>query len=355
MLDAETGEPIWPTTLYNGGTFTLAFGEIGDSINISGDQTAINFGGVFILTPVSVAVTTGNDIGFQGTGQLKASTNGAATPAYSFAGDTTTGSYLIGAGQIGFSCAGTLAATLTGSGLTLASGSVLSITGAGFVSIPAGSVGTPAINFGGASDGNCGMYRVGADQIGFSCAGALVLTIAAGTVTLASNTAIAFAGTGASTTRDNLGASSGIWPVTLGGTGVSSFPKVGAYKSADQNITGGAAAAKVTFDTEEYDTGSNFATSTFTCPRVGHVRITAAAFFGSVATAATAVYLYKNGSQFKRLNQAPQSAAGGTILGGSVTIAVASTDTLEIYAFSDTNVTITGASTVTYCNFEYLP
>jgi len=56
---------------------------------------------------------------------------------------------------------------------------------------------------------------------------------------------------------------------TATGFGEANTPYFHAYKSADQSISSGSFTT-VTFDTEEWDSGSNFASNTFTAPSTGY-------------------------------------------------------------------------------------
>ena len=56
---------------------------------------------------------------------------------------------------------------------------------------------------------------------------------------------------------------------TATGFGGDNTPYFHAYKSADQSISSGSFTT-VTFDTEEWDSGSNFASNTFTAPSTGY-------------------------------------------------------------------------------------
>lgn len=73
----------------------------------------------------------------------------------------------------------------------------------GQVSLADGSAGSPALRF---SNGTTdGLYRVGAGQWAVSIGGTARVTYGSGEVTLGNNVAIAFAGSGAATTRTNMG------------------------------------------------------------------------------------------------------------------------------------------------------
>lgn len=84
-------------------------------------------------------------------------------------------------------------------------------------------------------------------------------------------------------------------------------------------------ATKVNFQTEEYDTGSNFASSRFTAPVAGRYKFQAAvALTTNVAT--VVLSFYKNGSLHKRF-----SASGVGAWSGVVDIPLVATDYVEVY------------------------
>lgn len=87
-----------------------------------------------------------------------------------------------------------------------------------------GSAGTPALSFNHPTNTTGWFLSAGAD-LAASVDGTQRASFSTSTLTLSSNYSITFAGTGAATTRDNLGASSGIWPGSLGGTGVANTGK----------------------------------------------------------------------------------------------------------------------------------
>jgi len=75
----------------------------------------------------------------------------------------------------------------------------------------------------------------------------------------------------------------------------SSGPAFKAYKSAGQSITG-STFTKVTFDTEDFDTASNFASNRFTPTTAGYYQISAFAEMSGTGTLTTALLtIYKNG------------------------------------------------------------
>lgn len=100
-------------------------------------------------------------------GAILAPDGTAALPGISFSGGAgTTGLYRISAGNLGFSAAGVLA-------LTLNSTSLISV---GTIWAPDGTAALPSFSFSGGS-GVTGMYRISAGNLGFSASGVLALTI----------------------------------------------------------------------------------------------------------------------------------------------------------------------------------
>jgi hypothetical protein len=144
-------------------------------------------------------------------------------------------------------------------------------------------------------------------------------------------------------------------PSTTGTLAVNG-PAFSAYLSADQSITN-SVQTKILFDTEEFDTNNNFASSRFTPTVAGYYQINAASY--CKATLNTMAYaqisIYKNGSRYK-------GGSLGFIGGGGVfnwqasTVSAVvycngSTDYIEIYGvISATSPLFGGASTDTYVN-----
>jgi hypothetical protein len=97
----------------------------------------------------------------------------------------------------------------------------------------AGSVGSPGYSF--ASDSNCGFYRIAADQIGASCAGAKVLDISATglgvTGTLTSSSAIT-----ATSSSITAGAHLVATTIVFAGNGTKTAPSYGFTSDADNGL-----------------------------------------------------------------------------------------------------------------------
>lgn len=123
---------------------------------------------------------------------------------------------------------------------------------------------------------------------------------------------------------------------TLQTVAAQTGPAFSAYASVTQTIAPNTT-VKILFDTEEFDTNNNYASSRFTPTVAGYYQI---------STNMVAVYpsgeshinVYKNGNQYKQLNNTTGAytyALGGTC----IVYCNGSTDYIEIYAYSSTGVT----------------
>lgn len=110
-----------------------------------------------------------------------------------------------------------------------------------------------------------------------------------------------------------------------------------AYSTTSQN-SGNGAFGKTNFEIEEYDTGSNFASSTFTAPVAGFYH-----FNSSVASNAAAtiwiISLFKNNSEFRRGTDLRVGSvnAGGIV---SADIKLAASDTVDVRVFGNASIAI---------------
>jgi hypothetical protein len=109
-------------------------------------------------------------------------------------------------------------------------------------------------------------------------------------------------------------------------------PAFSAYKSSSQSVTTNVF-TKITFDTEEFDTNSNFASSTFQPTVAGYYQVNALVYLqasgGMVRVLAT---LYKNGSTYKFGNDnVPVSATEGRGMVSTLVYLNGTTDTIELY------------------------
>jgi len=113
--------------------------------------------------------------------------------------------------------------------------------------------------------------------------------------------------------------------------GAAAAPAFSAYKTTNQSITT-STSTKITFPTEDYDTNSNFASSTFT-PTVAGSYLIGAGYNpnGGGTPTRVALLFYKNGAELKRafdVSTICNEAAGSCLVYMNGT-----TDYLEAYAY----------------------
>lgn len=145
---------------------------------------------------------------------------------------------------------------------------------------------------------------------------------------------------------------SGTLPEANGGTAFTSLVKFHAYKTADQ-ITAGGSYEQVTFPSEEYDTGSNFASNAFTAPVAGKYIFGVSIYCGTAARILQNA-IYKNGTQVKRMGGSG-GTRNGDIFNSTVTLNLAANDVITVYCYTDGVTTLTGAQTIAYFWGELLP
>jgi len=112
-------------------------------------------------------------------------------------------------------------------------------------------------------------------------------------------------------------------------------PAFSAYKSTNQTSISNSTYTKVTFDVEEWDTNSNFASSTFTPTVAGYYQVCASISFNASTTnpTFTRIGLYKNGSVYKVFYMAG-STVDRVIPNLSAEVFLnGTTDNIEIYGY----------------------
>jgi hypothetical protein len=124
-----------------------------------------------------------------------------------------------------------------------------------------------------------------------------------------------------------------------------SAPAFGAYANTVTSLSGGAF-TKVSFDTEEFDTNSNFASSRFTPTVAGYYQING---YVSVASGTQlCASIYKNGSEFKRGSNVRASSDGSTV--AAFIYLNGSTDYVEIYCFATSTINTNSGQSLVYFN-----
>lgn len=121
----------------------------------------------------------------------------------------------------------------------------------------------------------------------------------------------------------------------VGGTG----PAFSAYSNTLTSVTN-TTFTKVTFNIEEFDTNSNFASSRFTPTVAGYYQINACISGPGSGTGIMLANIFKNGSNFKSGNQIPNNAAGTYVIATALIYLNGSTDYVEIYAYQNTGGTV---------------
>jgi hypothetical protein len=122
-------------------------------------------------------------------------------------------------------------------------------------------------------------------------------------------------------------------------------PAFGAYANSVTSLTGGAF-TKVSFDTEEFDTNSNFASSRFTPTIAGYYQINGYVSVNTGTQLATSIY--KNGSEFKRGSNIRVSGDGSTV--AALIYLNGSTDYVEIYCFATSTINTNSGQSLVYFN-----
>jgi hypothetical protein len=115
-------------------------------------------------------------------------------------------------------------------------------------------------------------------------------------------------------------------------------PAFSAYANASQTINN-VSATKIQFNTKEFDTNNNFDNVTnyrFTPTVAGYYQVTSQVNYVAGLISNAIIWIYKNGSAFKRGNR---SYSGGTTFAGinisSLVYMNGSTDYIEIYTYQD--------------------
>ena len=129
------------------------------------------------------------------------------------------------------------------------------------------------------------------------------------------------------------------------GTVMVNGPAFSAYQSSAQTPSANTF-TKILFQTEEFDTNNNFASSTFTPTVAGYYQINLTATSSALNLAL--ITIYKNGSIYKNVGQ-----TNGTPYGASVSCLIycnGSTDYIEGYIYISTSTATLATIQTTYIN-----
>ena len=130
---------------------------------------------------------------------------------------------------------------------------------------------------------------------------------------------------------------------TFAGTG----PSFSAYKSSAQTPTS-SAFTKVLFETEEWDTNSNYASSRFTPTVAGYYQVNSTVGYNN-NTAVCLVSIFKNGSEYKRGSQHTiGNVASAAISVSGLVYCNGSTDYIEINIYQATATALVAVQTQTH-------
>jgi hypothetical protein len=156
-----------------------------------------------------------------------------------------------------------------------------------------------------------------------------------GAITLA---APAVAGTNTITLPANTGT-----VITTASTFSGTGPAFSAYKSVTQSISS-ATQTKITFETEEFDTNNNFASSRFTPTVAGYYQVQAQFQPNAVYSAGT-IGIYKNGSAYKYGSYNANATGVATPSMSCLVYLNGSTDYIEVYGYLTVGQEISYATT----------
>lgn len=151
--------------------------------------------------------------------------------------------------------------------------------------------------------------------------------------------------TGAGVTVTNTGAAV---TVDIPGGGGGTFPKFSAYNSTSHALTV-SASTKILFQTENFDTNNNFASSRFTPTVAGYYNIIAS--LETTGTTECFLYLYKNGSLHKTLSGMNISMGSGSAL----VYMNGSTDYLEVFGYLDSAASTVNQADTTFFEGYLVP
>lgn len=130
------------------------------------------------------------------------------------------------------------------------------------------------------------------------------------------------------------------------GTNVAGVgPAFSAYPSGSTSL-GNSTWTKILFQTEEFDTNNNFASSTFTPTVAGYYQINAGFIISGGTGVETSISIYKNGSLYKQGLDITSTAMYGLSF-SNIVYCNGTTDYIEIYGFVASAGKTTGISSTT--------
>jgi hypothetical protein len=136
-------------------------------------------------------------------------------------------------------------------------------------------------------------------------------------------------------------------PAATGDVMVSgNMPAFSAYQSSAQTLST-TTNTKLLFQTEEFDTNSNFASSTFTPTVAGYYQVSASMRVGSLATTVR-MMIWKNGNQYKIGTDVNTVVNNGFV--STLVYCNGTTDYIEAYALIGSGQALSSAQSDTWFN-----
>ena len=125
-------------------------------------------------------------------------------------------------------------------------------------------------------------------------------------------------------------------------------PAFSAYQSSAQALASNTN-TKITYDTEEFDTNNNFASSRFTPTVAGYYQVSGGLSPGQFACGVLAT-VYKNGSVYKNLFSYQSTVTGNGGFGSTLVYLNGTTDYVELYGLLSTAQNLFTGIQLTYFN-----
>ena len=130
-------------------------------------------------------------------------------------------------------------------------------------------------------------------------------------------------------------------------------PAFSAYKSGSQSLPANSY-TKILFETEEFDTNNNFASSTFTPTVAGYYQINAAFQVGALFTSGN-LAIYKNGSRYKQgFSTGGVAGTTGVFTANSLVYCNGTSDYIEAFGFIRDAQALDSGVAFTYFNGCFL-
>ena len=121
----------------------------------------------------------------------------------------------------------------------------------------------------------------------------------------------------------------------VAGTG----PAFSAFQSTAQTLTT-STFTRMNFQTEEFDTNNNFASSRFTPTVAGYYQVSAFIYYGN-GSGTNITNIGKNGGIYKRIDNSPSPANSGVGGGSCIVYCNGTTDYLEVFGFQNQGTDLT--------------